>query len=62
MSIINQMLRDLDARHAGANERAGLPANLRSLPPEPAARSKTWLLLGAGLLVGAVLAWLVLGR
>jgi MSHA biogenesis protein MshN len=62
MSIINQMLRDLDARHASANERAGLPANLRPLPAEPAARPKTWLLLGAGLLAGALLAWLMLGR
>ncbi len=62
MSIINQMLRDLDARHASANERAGLPANLRPLPAEPAARPKTWLLLGAGLLAGALLAWLILGR
>lgn len=57
MSIINQMLRDLDARHASANERAGLPTGLRTLPPEQAPRSKTWLLLAAGLIVGALIAW-----
>lgn len=57
MSIINQMLRDLDARHASANERAGLPTGLRTLPPEQASRSKTWLLLAAGLIAGALIAW-----
>jgi MSHA biogenesis protein MshN len=57
MSVINQMLRDLDARHASANERAGLPTGLRTLPPEQAPRSKTWLLLAAGLIVGALIAW-----
>lgn len=57
MSIINQMLRDLDARHASANERAGLPTGLRTLPPEQASRPKTWLLLAAGLIVGALIAW-----
>lgn len=62
MSIINQMLRDLDARHASANERAGLPSNLRTLPPEAASRSKGWLLLAAGLLVGALAAWFILGQ
>lgn len=62
MSIINQMLRDLDARHASANERAGLPSNLRTLPPEVASRSKGGLLLAVGLLVGALVAWLILGQ
>lgn len=62
MSVINQMLRDLDARHASANERAGLPTGLRSLPPERAQRSKSWLLLAAGLLAGALIAWFILGQ
>lgn len=62
MSIINQMLRDLDARNASANERAGLPSSLRTLPPEVASRSKSWLLLVAGLLVGALAAWFILGQ
>lgn len=54
MSIINQMLRDLDARHAGANERLGLPSNLRALPPEQAARPQGLPWLAAGLLACAV--------
>ncbi|MEW6515027.1 MAG: tetratricopeptide repeat protein [Pseudomonadota bacterium] len=62
MSIINQMLRDLDARHASANERSGLPSNLRTLPPEQAPRSKTWLLLVVGLFAGALIAWLVVSQ
>lgn len=62
MSIINQMLRDLDARHASAKERAGLPSNLRTLPPEQASRLKTWLLLAAGLIVGALIAWLFVSQ
>jgi MSHA biogenesis protein MshN len=62
MSIINQMLRDLDARHASANERAGLPSGLRTLPPEQATRSKAWLLLAAGLIVGALVAWIFVSQ
>jgi MSHA biogenesis protein MshN len=62
MSIINQMLRDLDARHASANERTGLPSNLRTLPPEQTPRSKTWLLPVAGLFVGALIAWFVVSQ
>lgn len=62
MSVINQMLRDLDARHASANERAGLPAGLRPLPPEPAPRAKTWLLLAAGLIAGALIAGYFVSR
>jgi len=62
MSVINQMLRDLDARHASANERAGLPTGLRTLPPEQASRSKTWLLLAAGLIAGALIAWFFVGQ
>lgn len=53
MSIINQMLRDLDARQASSQERAGLPSGLRTLPPEPRRRAKPWGLLAIGLIVGA---------
>lgn len=62
MSIINQMLRDLDARDASASERAGLPPMLRTLPPEAPARPLGWLLLAAGLLLGALITWFVLGQ
>lgn len=62
MSIINQMLRDLDARHASANERAGLPASLRSLPPEQRSRPRGWLLLLAGVCAGALIAWFIVSQ
>ncbi|NWG31827.1 MAG: tetratricopeptide repeat protein [Rhodocyclaceae bacterium] len=57
MSVINQMLRDLDARQASRQERAGLPAGLRTLPPEPRRSMQPWGLLALGLLVGAVAVW-----
>jgi MSHA biogenesis protein MshN len=62
MSIINQMLRDLDARHASTNERAGLPAGLRTLPPERTRPVWPWLLLVGGLIAGVVIAWFLLGQ
>ncbi|MFN3883978.1 MAG: tetratricopeptide repeat protein, partial [Rhodocyclaceae bacterium] len=59
MSIINQMLRDLDARQASSQERAGLPSGLRALPPEPRRRAQPWMLLAIGLIVGAVAVWFI---
>jgi MSHA biogenesis protein MshN len=56
MSVINQMLRDLDARHASEQERAGLPAGLRTLPPRQVARSGEWRTLALGMLAGAAIA------
>ncbi|MBL8488818.1 MAG: hypothetical protein JNK22_17265, partial [Rhodocyclaceae bacterium] len=59
MSLINRMLRDLDARRAPADE---LPNQVRPLPVA-AARSPAWALPGVALLVvaaGAV-AWLYWG-
>ena len=61
MSLINEVLRDLDARHAGA-ERRGLPNEVRPLP----AAGKGWsgrLVVGgfavvALVIVGAWAAWL----
>lgn len=55
MSVINQMLRDLDARHASEQERAGLPPRLRTLPPVPLARSAEWRLLAVGMAAGALM-------
>jgi MSHA biogenesis protein MshN len=55
MSIINQMLRDLDARHASEQERAGLPPRLRTLPPRQVARGGDWRMLVAGMLAGGAL-------
>lgn len=62
MSIINQMLRDLDARNASANERAGLPAGLRTLPPERSRPLWPGFLLVAGMIAGVVVAWFLLGQ
>lgn len=55
MSVINQMLRDLDARHASEQERAGLPPGLRTLPPKQLARGGDWRTLVVGMLAGAAL-------
>lgn len=55
MSVINQMLRDLDARHASEQERAGLPPRLRTLPPTTVRRSAEWRLLVLGMVVGAAI-------
>lgn len=62
MSLINQMLRDLDARQASERERAGLPPHLRTLPPVHRAKPNAWLLLLAGLAGGALIAWLLLAQ
>lgn len=59
MSVINQMLRDLDARDASAQERAGLPPRLRTLPPSGQARAQQWRMLGIGVGIGALAAGLV---
>lgn len=56
MSVINRMLRDLDARAASEKERAGLPGHLRTLPAAPRRSSNGWLLLLAGAALGGVLA------
>lgn len=58
MSVINQMLRDLDARHASSQERASLPAQLRTLPPLRKARLSSWHLLAVGMVAGILVAWL----
>lgn len=56
MSIINQMLRDLDARAAGKQDRAGLPPRLRPLPPSAPPRLRPWHMLALGIGVGALCA------
>lgn len=60
MSVINQMLRDLDARQASKQERDALPAKLRNLPPLGAAKSNAWWLLVGGMAAGVAIAWVVL--
>lgn len=56
MSVINQMLRDLDAREASTRERADLPTRLRHLPPSRAAHRQSWRMLGIGLGLGMLVA------
>lgn len=58
MSLINQVLRDLDARHAPAVDRAALPGTLHPLPPEP---PRLWPKAAAAALVAGGLAFAYLG-
>ncbi|WP_170285795.1 tetratricopeptide repeat protein [Propionivibrio limicola] len=53
MSLVNQMLRDLDARRA-ATDRKGLLDNVRPLPPLASRRSRVWLIsLGCLVVISA---------
>lgn len=56
MSVINQMLRDLDERQASEQERAGLPPRLRPLPPSGARRREARRMLALGIAIGAATA------
>jgi len=53
MSVINQMLRDLDERQASEQERAGLPPRLRPLPPASTRRREARRMLTLGIAIGA---------
>ncbi len=60
MSIINQVLLDLDKRHASGAERSALPDHVRALP-EARKGSHTWLIAAlSALAVAAVAAWAML--
>jgi MSHA biogenesis protein MshN len=58
MSLINQMLQDLEKRHASGVERGALPDQVRVLPREEA-RSMPWWMIGISAAAAgiAVLAW-----
>lgn len=56
MSVINQMLRDLDERQASEQERAGLPPRLRPLPPAAVRRAQSLRMLVLGMGIGALAA------
>ena len=57
MSIINQVLLDLDKRRASGADRSALPDHVRALP-EARAGSHKWLIaVISGLAVAAVVAW-----
>lgn len=60
MSLINQVLTDLDARRAGGGEAADLPAGVRAVAPRALQRDRRvgpWLAVLAGLIALAVAAW-----
>jgi MSHA biogenesis protein MshN len=64
MSVVNQMLRELDRRRASAAERADLPGMVRALPP-PRPSFVRPALAGIALAAAcgvATAAWLTLGR
>ena len=56
MSLINQMLRDLDARQASRKDRAGLPPRLRPLPPSRLTRQQSMRMLLIGMALGGAVA------
>jgi MSHA biogenesis protein MshN len=59
MSVINQMLRDLDTRAASDQERAGLPPRMRTLPPGGRVQRQNLRMLAIGMGAGALLMALV---
>jgi MSHA biogenesis protein MshN len=60
VSLINQMLRDLDDRQASTLERNGLAAQVRALPQEKRFPWASFLPIMVGVSVGAVGIWLAL--
>lgn len=60
MSLINQMLRDLDAREASALERGGLAAQVRALPREKPFPWASVLPAAIGTAIAATGIWLAL--
>lgn len=57
MSLVNKMLRDLDARRAAPGERAALPAAVTPLAARQAPRQGKAVWLGALLVAAAAAAW-----
>ena len=63
MSLINQMLRDLETRRADSSEKSSLPNEVRSLPQAP--KENAWpkvIVVTGGVALLAVLLWWVVGR
>lgn len=61
MSLINQVLRDLDARKAADDRMLGLPDRVRPLPAKTSLPWQPWALAIGGVLIGAAGAYLALG-
>lgn len=59
MSLINDMLRDLDSRNAASSERTGLAHNIRALPPQGERRLHPLLLILLAATAGGAVVWLL---
>ena len=59
MSLINDMLRDLDTRNAATSERNGLAHNIRALPPAGERRLPPLLLILLAATAGGAVVWLL---
>lgn len=64
MSLINDILRDLDARKAAEDEIGGLDRNVRALPPKPKGRAYPVVLIAvlvlvSGFIGGGTVFWLL---
>lgn len=57
MSLINEVLRDLDARHAAASEKAGLAPQVRALPAQPRSPLKSLVVPVLAALLGGMAVW-----
>lgn len=55
MSLVNQVLRDLDRRHAAAGELGGLPQEVKPLPLPPRGDAVPWRGIAVAVVVVAVL-------
>lgn len=60
MSVINQVLLDLERRRASPAERGAVPSHVRALPDSPRATLWTWLAIAGGAALAAVgLFWMM---
>jgi MSHA biogenesis protein MshN len=57
MSLINDVLRELDRRHANSKERTGIPSNVRPLPPNDPARSRRLAIFAGIVSIALAGAW-----
>lgn len=58
MSLINQMLQDLDARHADHGGPGLVPAQVKAVAEQRRIHPVWWLVPGMAIFVGALIAWL----
>ena len=60
MSLINQMLQDLDKRHSDSQAGATVYSQIKSAPQRHAIHPAWWFVIGLALMSAAAAAWLVL--